>query len=311
MGVEGMPAKFSTLKAVKLRKAWENEARDFTPWLADNLDRLSGELGIEKLELEGTEVQVGPLRADIVARIPQDDARVLIENQLEDANLQHLGQVLAYLAGLEAQIVIWVARGFHEAHLSAIRWLNEHAADPFAFFAVRVRVVQIEDSPMVPIFDVLERPNEWDRRVQAARSGLSELGEFCREFWGYYAERHPEDGVRSGHAGTNVYYEIEEVGLRVSQYLARASKGVGIYIALHTRDGRPKEEVGEMRRGYEDLIRKALKVEGDAELSFLSLDPGERSNWPQVADWLHDRLDVYRDALLGKFGTPSADVTEG
>ena len=55
---------------------------------SENLDRLSDELGIE-LELENTEVQIGPYRADIVARIPQDDTRVLIENQLESANLQH------------------------------------------------------------------------------------------------------------------------------------------------------------------------------------------------------------------------------
>lgn len=306
-----MPTRFSTLKPVDLRAAWENEARDFTPWLADNLDLMSRELGIEKLELEGKEVQVGPFRADIVARIPQDDARVLIENQLEDANLQHLGQVLAYLAGLEAQIVVWVARGFHEAHLSAIRWLNEHTVDPFAFFAVRVRVVQIEDSPMVPIFDVLERPNEWNRQVQGASSGLSELGTFCREFWGYYAERYAEDGVRAGHAGTNVYYEVEEAGLRISQYLARASKGVGIYIPLHTRNGRPKEEVRELRRAYEVLLRKALNAEDDSDIGFLSLDPSDPSNWPQIADWLHGRLDAYRDALSGKFGTPSADVARG
>ena len=65
-----------------------------------------------ELEKEDTEVQVGPYRADIVARAPIDDSRVVIENQLEEANLQHLGQVLAYLAGLEARIVVWIARDF-------------------------------------------------------------------------------------------------------------------------------------------------------------------------------------------------------
>ncbi len=88
------------LVSTDLRKAWPQEAHDFTPWLAENLDRLSGVIGIE-LDLEGCEVQVGPYRADIVANEPADGTRVLIENQLEDANLQHLGQVLAYLAGLE------------------------------------------------------------------------------------------------------------------------------------------------------------------------------------------------------------------
>ena len=305
-----MTTRLSTLQTVDLRKAWSHEAQDFTPWLAKNLDQLSPAIGVP-LELEDSEVQVEQFYADILARNPTDGSLVLIENQLEATDHTHLGQILTYVAGLGAHIVIWVARHFHDAHLSAIRWLNEHTADPFAFFAVRVQVVQIENSPMAPIFDVLERPNEWDRRVQAARSGLSELGEFCREFWGYYAERHPEDGVRSGHAGTNVYHELEDAGLRISQYLARASKGVGIYIALHTRDGRPKEEVRELRRGYEVLVRKEIDVKDGSEIGFLSLDPSERSNWPKIAEWLHGRLDVYRAALSGKLGTPPVDGEEG
>lgn len=127
----GEAGQLGTLEAVDVRQAWRHEAQDFTPWLAANLDRLASVLGVE-LECEDTEVRVGPYRADIVARIPQDDSRVLIENQLGDADLRHLGQLLAYLAGLEAKMVIWVATGFDEAHRSAIRWLNEHTADPFA-----------------------------------------------------------------------------------------------------------------------------------------------------------------------------------
>ena len=145
------------LDSVDPREAWDNEAHDFTPWLADNLGHLATAIGIE-LEREGTEMHVGPLRADIVARNPRDDSRVLIENQLEHADLHHLGQVLAYLAGLEAKTVVWVAKGFDEAHLSALRWLNEHTAESFAFFAVRVRVVRIGDSPLAPVFEVLEPP---------------------------------------------------------------------------------------------------------------------------------------------------------
>ena len=160
--------KLGRLERVDVRKAWSHEAQDFTPWLADNLGRLSSQLGID-LELEGTEVEVGSYRADIVARVPQTDDRVLIENQLELANLQHLGQVLAYLAGLEAKIVVWIAKGFKDEHLSAIRWLNEHTVAPFAFFAVQVGVVQIADSQLAPVFEVLERPNDWNRQVQSSQ----------------------------------------------------------------------------------------------------------------------------------------------
>ena len=82
----------------------------------------------------------GPIGPTIVARVSQTDDRVLIENQLELADLQHLGQLLAYLAGLEAKLVVWIAKGFRDEHLSAIRWLNEHTVDPFAFFAVKISV---------------------------------------------------------------------------------------------------------------------------------------------------------------------------
>ena len=126
------------LTDVNVRDLWEHEAQDFTPWLAEHLNRLSGVLGID-LELEDTEMAVsGGYRADIVCREPGDGARVLIENQLEWADIHHLGQVMAYLSGLDAKIVVWIARGFGDEHLSAFRWLNEHTSDDFAFFAVTV-----------------------------------------------------------------------------------------------------------------------------------------------------------------------------
>ncbi len=133
--------KLGTLEDAELRDVWRNEAHNFTPWLAENLDCLSEVLGIELVYVD-TEVGIGPnrFRADIVARDPLDNI-VLIENQLDDADLQHLGQVLAYLAGLNANTVIWIARRFDEAYLSAIRWLNDHTAAPFAFLAIQIRVV--------------------------------------------------------------------------------------------------------------------------------------------------------------------------
>ena len=108
---------FGELKNVNLRDVWGHEANDFTPWLAANVERLSKAIGIP-LELEGTEVDVERFSADVVARNPSDDSRVLIENQLEDSDHTHLGQILTYLAGLEARTVVWIARNFHESHRS-------------------------------------------------------------------------------------------------------------------------------------------------------------------------------------------------
>ena len=281
------------------------------PWLADNLDRLAKEIGLE-LECEGTEVHVGPLRADIVARNPRDDSRVLIENQLEHADLHHLGQVLAYLAGLEAKAVVWVAKGFDEAHLSALRWLNEHTGETFAFFAVRVRVVRIGDSPLAPVFEVLERPNDWDRRVQdtvQARE-LTELGRFRRDFWAHVSKRH-EGEAPLGYARSNVFHRVEEAGRRVCQYVA--VDGVGVYFTQE-RGESEEEALAAVARSVEWLraeTQGAEMLDDNIEWqawgpSFLKTDSRDRSNWDRMADWLHERRQLYERALREAGSSPAA-----
>ncbi len=118
----------SQLKIVDLREAWAHEAHNFTPWLAENIGQLSEAVGIP-LEVEGTEVSVESFSADILARNTMDDSIVLIENQLEGSDHTHLGQIMTYLAGLEAHTIIWVAKDFREPHLAALRWLNDHTGE--------------------------------------------------------------------------------------------------------------------------------------------------------------------------------------
>lgn len=290
---------FGELKDVNLRDVWPNEAHNFTPWLADNLERLSRVIGIP-LEAEGTEVAVEGFAADILARNPMDGSSVLIENQLEGTDHTHLGQVLTYLAGLEAQTVIWVAREFHGAHLSAIRWLNEHTVEPFAFFAVRVRVVRIGDdtsSPAAPLFEVLERPSDWDRRVRISAQGdnglLNERQQFRRDFWQFYVGRHAGDvQLRPNHVDSNVYHDVS--GIVVSQHLSR--NRVGIYIRPRTGDD------SENSASRVESYRQILNSERGEDC--LYTNTRDRENWPEMADWLHGRLVEYQRVLTAD---PTAD----
>ncbi len=287
---------FGELVDVDLREAWPHEANDFTPWLAENLQRLSQVIDVD-LELEGTEVSVEGFSADILARIPSDGSMVVIENQLENTNHTHLGQVLTYLAGLEAQTVIWIAREFQGPHLSAVRWLNTHTVAPFAFFAVKVRAVRIGDtpSPIAPLFEVLERPNDWDRRIRDMTessnedSRLSRLRKFRHDFWTIYAEFYPDDvQLRPDHIHSNVYHWIE--GVFVSQYLAQ--KGVGIYLAESHRSY--DDEVRILVTIYQDILSRELGASAD----FLPIDSNNRDNWPQMVTWLHERLAQFRRIIM-------------
>ena len=219
-----MAIEFGNLETVNLRDIWAYEADDFTPWLANNLGYISDAIGVP-LELVKTEASVKRFferfwaDTSILASAP-DGGFALIENQLEWADSTHLGQLLIHLAELESlmvvQTVIWVAREFPIAHLSAIRWLNENTAVDFAFFAIRVDVVKkSRDSSLIPQFEVLERPSDWDRRIRGAtgESGreLSAQGvfNFNLDFWTHYADRYPDDGLQRGFSGRNPSFPVQ------------------------------------------------------------------------------------------------------
>ena len=149
------------------RDVWTSEAGDFTPWLAENLDVLADELGLS-LTLIATEVPVGEFRLDIQAQTP-DGRVVIVENQLERTDHGHLGQLLVYASGLEATAVVWVAPRFRDDHRRTLDWLNERTDTGVDFFGVEVSVVQIgEVGPRAPVFEVVARPNNWQKGVKEA-----------------------------------------------------------------------------------------------------------------------------------------------
>ena len=305
------PVVFGSLEPVPLRSAWPHEARAFTPWLAENIKGLSAAIGVD-LEVTGTEVAVETFSADILARDARDGTIVLIENQLEEGDHRHLGQIMTYLAGLNAQIVVWIASDFRDAHLSAIRWLNEHTVAPFAFFAVRLRVVRIGNSPYAPLFDVLERPNGWDRSLQEAaresREPSTVLGATRREFWTFFLARHPDEAAHGkATASPSRWRVLQPIGIVVGQYLADNSIGVFVRGLRNV----PIETVMTKLEPFKDALQARLGVTVQiGGYAFIAekkrmMSTRDQSQWAEIADWLHAEANAYEAALREILGAQS------
>ena len=151
---------FGSLEMINLRRTWSLEADDFTPWLSENLTLLSNILNMN-LEFVGQHIEVGRYECDLLCRDTVGNSCVVIENQLEQFDHDHLGKALVYTAGLNARTVIWIAEDFTNEHRKTLDWLNENTHDCIQFFGVKLEVIQIDDSLCAPKFNIIVKPNNW------------------------------------------------------------------------------------------------------------------------------------------------------
>lgn len=174
------------LEKVDLRKVWPHEARDFSAWLAkeENLNELGQTIGVE-LSLLGTEVDVGRYRIDILANDSNTDHKVVIENQLEPTNHDHLGKVITYAAGLDAKYLLWIVKDVLPEHQKAIEWLNEYLDEEIRIFLLRIEVWQIGDSAFAPKFEIVSAKNDWAAVVKrsASSGAYSDTKLKQQQFW--------------------------------------------------------------------------------------------------------------------------------
>lgn len=167
-----MNTNLSKLSKVELRDVWNHEALDFTKWLAleENLSLLSGEIGVD-IKLIQTEANVGRFNVDILAEEESSGRKIIIENQLEDTNHDHLGKIITYASGYDAEIIVWIVRDIREEHQRAIDWLNEHTDETISFFLIRIELWQIDSSNPAPKFEIIASPNEWAKAIKTSTVG--------------------------------------------------------------------------------------------------------------------------------------------
>ena len=224
-----------TIEKVGLREEWPKEAIDFTPWLAKNIVKLGEALGLD-LETHSEEAPVGRKKLDILAHDVGSNRPVIIENQLEGTDDSHLGQLLTYAAGYDANVVVWIAQEFSDEHRAALEFLNDRTGDDTEFFGVVVELWKIDESRPAVNFDLVTAPNGW--RKQTVRSGrirsdVSErMGKYQIFFQGLI------DNLREEHQFTNA-----KKGQPQNWYSFSSGKSEFTYGTNFNSDGRARVEL--------------------------------------------------------------------
>lgn len=273
------------LKEIDVRKLWQHEQYDFSSWLAkeSNIEYLNDILGLTLSEID-KEVFVGPYRCDIVARDETTGDIVIIENQLESTNHDHLGKIITYAAGLNAKYIVWIVKEAKEEHRAAIEWLNNNSSKNINFFLIEIHAYQIGDSEPAPKFEVIEKPNDFVKKNKSnSRDGelnksQSERLIFWEQFNQVLTERGRPFNVRK--ATTDHWYDVAIGSSDAHVTIDLVNKENRIVVALYIRDNK-------------ELFDKLLENKETIENSLgFALD-----EWARLNEKKASRIKYYIDGL--------------
>lgn len=201
------------LKEVDIRELWKHEQYDFSEWLSkkENIENLNEILGLTLVDIS-KETYVGAYRCDLFAKDETTGIKVIIENQLEVSNHDHLGKIITYASGLDAKVIVWIVKEAREEHRSAIEWLNNNTNSNVNFFLIEIHAYKIGESDPAPMFQVVEQPNDFiknnksNNRDESMNKSQSQRIEFWNQFNNVVIERGKPFNIRK--ATTDHWYNV-------------------------------------------------------------------------------------------------------
>ena len=190
------------ISKVQIRDVWGREP-EFSAWLAEeaNLAKLGEKIGVS-LVADETEADVGDFSADIVAHEDETNKVVIIENQYEKTDHDHLGKILTYAAGKDAKLLVWITEEVRDEHRAAVEWMNNLLPEDMGFFLLKIELIKIGNSKPAPIFTVIESPNNWKKAKMVSTSTIhypceGKYSNYWNAF-GEYLMNHEEEKKQMG-----------------------------------------------------------------------------------------------------------------
>jgi len=290
------------IERVPLREVFEDEARDFTPWLRDNIDVLNDRIELTLSSPESEQV-AGDFSVDILA---EDEAGnpVIIENQLDKSDHDHLGKVITYLTAFEAKTAIWIVSDPRPEHVRAISWLNESSGG--SFYLLRLEAIRVGESPPAALLTVIGRPSEEAKEVGKAKQELGERHMLRRKFWTQLLDAAKVNtdlhvniaaghqgwvGTGAGMSGLGLNYVVRQHDARVELYIDRGKDADGenkaIFDTLHEAKESIESSCGEHLVWERLDDKRACRISKVIELGGYRDDEGK---WRDVHNAMIDAM---------------------
>jgi hypothetical protein len=297
------------LQRVALREVWKHEAQDFTQWLQNNIEVLNESLDLNLLGAT-RERSAGDFSVDLVAE-DENGGTVVIENQLEKSNHDHLGKLITYLTALGAKTAIWIVSDPRPEHVAAIAWLNESSAAEF--YMVKMEAVRIADSPPAPLFTLIVGPSVETKEVGETKKEIAERYFIRKSWWTSLIERsvavtkthahitpseHGWIAASAGVRGLSFNYVVMQDECRVELYIDRGKdsneENKQIFDQLYANHNPIEKAFGTT------LVWERLEGRRACRISYTRQEGGYRSpeeQWPEIQDkTIHD-MDRFEKAL--------------
>lgn len=302
--------KIGKLTEVDVRDLWKHEQYDFSNWLAkeENIKLLDDEIGLTLMDIN-KEVYIGSYRCDLVAKDETTGQIVIIENQLQATNHDHLGKIITYAAGLDAKTIIWIVKEAREEHKAAIEWLNNNSSEEIGFFLIELHAYKINVSLPAPMFKVVEKPNNFTKTSKQNYSdkelnrSQNERLMFWEEFNTVIVAKGKPFSVRK--PTTDHWYDVAIGTSEAHLAINLVNKENKIVLELYILDNKKlfdhlyedKEKIEntlQMNFSWERLDgKKASRIKHDV----LGLDFSDHSNYPQLMDECIEKILKMRDVF--------------
>ena len=302
---------------VPLRDVWKHEALDFTRWLEENIDILADATGLD-LATADREQAAGDFSVDLVAEDAAGNT-VVVENQLERSNHDHLGKVLTYLVAFDARTAVWIVSDPRPEHVAAIAWLNESSSAEF--FLLKLEAIQIGDSQPAPLLTKIVGPSEEARRVGRTKQELAGRHAVRYRFWegllSRAAQRTRLHSAISPSSGNWVGTSANLHGLNLNYSVVQHETRITLYIDKDRDTGDLNKEIfrhfashrGEIEEGFGGPLswdaaegRRYCRIQASVSGGYLDED-----RWPDIHDAAVDAM-IRLEAAVRPYLAPVANM---